>query len=88
MCERPPSSPRSLAATVTLHRCCETKLCVLGLTADSPRGVDPDDANVAEENTLLVLLVLARAAFVSPVGCVGELRQGALLHRGAHNGDG
>lgn len=55
---------------------------------DSPRGVDPDDADVAEENTLFVLLVLAGAAFVSPVGRVGELRGGALLHRGAHTGDG
>lgn len=52
------------------------------------RGVDPDDANVAEENTLLVFLVLARAAFLPPVGHVGELRCGALLCRGTHNRKG
>lgn len=57
------------------------------MTVDSPRSVDPDDADVAEENTLFVLLVLTGAAFVSPVGRVGELRQGALLHRGARQGD-
>lgn len=56
------------------------------MTVDSPRGVDPDDANVAEENTLFVLLVLTGAAFVSPMGRVGELHQGALLHHGARHG--
>lgn len=56
--------------------------------ADSPRGVDPDDADVAEKNTLLVFLVLARAAFLPPVGRVGELRRGALLRRGARDGEG
>ncbi len=30
---------------------CENKLCLLSLTADSPRRVDPDDADVAEKNT-------------------------------------
>lgn len=61
---------------------------LLLLTVNSPRGVDPDDANVAEKNALFVLLVLARAAFLSPVGCVGELRQGALLLRRACNREG
>lgn len=54
---------------------------------DSPRSVDPDDADVAEENALFVLLVLTGAASVSPVGRVGELHQEALLHRGARHGD-
>lgn len=55
----------------------------------SPWGVDPDDANVAEKNALFVFLVLAGAAFLSPVGRVGELRQGALIHhRGARNREG
>lgn len=55
---------------------------------DSPRGVDPDDADVAEKNALFVFLVLAGAAFLSPVGRVGELRPGALLHCGAGDGEG
>lgn len=58
------------------------------MTADSPRGVDPDDADVAEENALFVFLVLAGAAFLSPVGRVGELRPGALLRCGAGDGEG
>ena len=52
----------------------------------SPRGVDPDDADVAEENTLLILLVLAGAALLPAVGRVAELRGGALLRGGAHDG--
>lgn len=55
---------------------------------DSPRGVDPDNANVAEENTLLVFLVLTRAAFLPPVGHMGELCCGALLCHGTHNREG
>lgn len=77
-----------MAASAAVFHCCETKPRPLVLTADSPRGVDPDDADVAEENTLLVLLVLTRAALLSPVGRVGEHRQGAFLHCGARNGDG
>lgn len=73
-------------------QCCRVALpwkqTVLLLTANSPRGVDPDDANVAEKNTLLVFLVLARAAFLSPVGRVAKLRQGALLRHGALNREG
>ena len=56
--------------------------------ANSPRRVDPDDADVAEENALLVLLVLTGAAFLSPVARVTELRRGALLHSGTHNREG
>lgn len=67
---------------------CLIFLSLASLTADSPRGVDPDDANVAEENTFLVFLVLARASFLPSVGRVGELRCGALLHCGAHNREG
>lgn len=54
----------------------------------SPRRVDPDDTDMAEKNTLLVFLVLTRAAFLSPVGRVGELHQGALLRCGARNREG
>lgn len=67
---------------------CENKLFLFLLTANSPRGVDPDDANVAEENTLLVFLVLAGTALLSPVGRVGELLHGALLRCGARNREG
>lgn len=55
---------------------------LLSLTANPPRSVDPDDSNVAEKNALLVFLVLTWAALLSPVGRVGELRHGALLHCG------
>lgn len=69
--------------------CWENKLYVwCRASADSPRSVDPDDANVAEKNTLLVFLVLTGAAFLSAVGRVGELRRGALLCRGARDGEG
>lgn len=66
-------------------------VCFAAKQTDSPRRVDPDDANVAEENTLLVLLVLTGAASDPPVGLLGELHGGALLlllRRGAQDGDG
>lgn len=52
----------------------------------SPGRVDPHDANVAEENTLFVFLVLTRAAFLSTVGRVVELHHGALLRTRAWYG--
>lgn len=61
---------------------------LLLLTANPPWSVDPDDSNVAEKNALLVFLILTRAALLSPVGCVGELHQGALLRCGACNREG
>lgn len=55
------------------------QVCFTVKQTDSPCRVDPDDANVAEENTLLVLLVLAGAAPDPSMGLTGELRGGALL---------
>lgn len=77
----------SLRNAAALHYS-ENKPGLLSLTVHSPRRVDPDDADVTEENTLFVFLVLTRAAFLTPVGRVGELYQGALLRRGARNREG
>lgn len=44
-------------------------------------SIDPDDADVAEENALFVFLILTRAAFLPTMRRV--LRQGALLCTGA-----
>lgn len=79
----------TLLFIVALPHCENNPRNVSLLMVNSPRGVDPDDANVTEENTLFVFLVLAGAAFLPPVGRVAELRCGTLLlHRGARDGEG
>lgn len=55
------------------------QVCFAVKQTDSPCRVDPDNANVAEENTLFVLLVLAGAASDPYMGLLGELHGGALL---------
>lgn len=51
------------------------QVCFAVKQTDLPCCVDPDNANVAEENTLLVLLVLARAASDPLMGLVGEVHR-------------
>lgn len=55
------------------------QVCFAVKQTELPCCVDPDNANVAEENTLLVLLVLARAAPDPSMGLVGEVRRLAHL---------
>lgn len=62
------------------------QVCFAVKQTESPCRVDPDDANMAEENTLLVLLVLTGAASDPSVGLGGELRGGALLFILLHHG--
>lgn len=56
------------------------------LGGDKPRRVDPDDADVAEENTLFVLLVFTGAALLSPLAHVGQLWS-VVPRCGTHDGD-
>lgn len=58
-----------------------------GFWGDGPRRVDPDDTDVAEENTLFVLLVLTGAALLSPLGHVGGVWR-VVLRCGTHGDTG
>lgn len=53
---------------------------------DRPGRVDPHDPDVAEENTLFVLLVLAGAALLPPLGLMDESWRG-VLRCGTQAGD-
>lgn len=55
---------------------------------DSPRSVDPDDADVAEVHAFFIFQVLTGTTLLPPMGPVVKQLHGALLWTSPRDGGG